>query len=138
MGTCRRTWRSSPRPDWSSLKSALSGRSQIPRSFFLPGAGARSTNTGGGWSSSGPAPASSDRGRVSQQHADTPLLQGGMTPVRTEQYPSSASRGLSATWSAVWVTVTVQSAQDVGRSGHYGAHLRTVDARRVAEGPPLN
>src|SRR5260370_523404 len=94
--------------------------------------------TGGGGSAPGPAPGCPGRTGFWQQPADTPLLQGGMTPVRTEQYPSSASRGLSATWSAVWVTVTVQSAQDVGGRRHYGAHLRTVHARRGAEGRPFS
>jgi hypothetical protein len=68
------------------------------------------------------------------QPAERPVLQGGMTPVRIEQYPSGASGARLAAWSATSGTITVQSAQDIGKKGQYGTISGAVDARLAESG----
>lgn len=69
-----------------------------------------------------------------EQPADSPVLQGSMTPVRIEQYPSAASGARLAAWSAISGTITVQSVKDVGKKGQFGAISGTLDARLTESG----
>jgi hypothetical protein len=68
------------------------------------------------------------------QPAESPVLQANMTPVGIEQYPTGASGALLAVWSAISGTITVRSAQDLGKKGQYGTVSGTVDARLADSG----